>query len=160
MADEPDFEDIREFIAAQLAEDEAAAREAAVFYDDHDAHENGVEWRGHEGVNQNGYMNFWLVPHLGVIYDPASGRHIVRHNPAQVLREVKAKRRVLERHRPPRSPAEVPDNAFSRCCIGCGFLGDTGIPPRTPDIDDCPELRDLAAPFAGRPGYKVKWSAQ
>lgn len=152
--------DIVSFISTRLDDDEAYALEAAkefgpdwieIWSGEIDLSANlpdrqppaGSHWDAHVQTN-----------------DSRVSRHMVRHDPARVLAEVKAKRRVLERHRRPRSPAEVPDNAFSGCCVGCGFLGDTGVPPRTPDVDDCPELRDLAAPFDQHPDYNPAWRVE
>lgn len=140
--------DIVEFLTARLDEDEAAAREAAVFYDNHDAYENGVEWSGHEGVDTNRYQRFWLVPHLGVINHVPSGLHIVRHNPRRVLAEVKAKRRVMERH--------TAGWRKSGPCLGCNYGPQED--EFTEDIEDCPELRDLAAPYADHPDYNPTWA--
>lgn len=148
--------DIVGFLTARLDEDQAAAHAAAAFYDDAD--ENGVSWSGHEGENQNGFMNFWLVPHLGVIYDPASGQHIVRHDPARVLAEVAAKRRVLARHCPadPRPMWSSPAWRNVCACIGCGLERDGDW--NTEDINDCPELRDLAAVYADHPDFDPAWT--
>jgi len=136
VTDDVVFDDIHDFIAAQLDVREKRA---------HDA-----DWA------------------IGTKYDPivVSACETVSTPlmelyrdalPERVLAEVAAMRRVLKRHRRPRSPAEIPAGVSSECCVGCGFLGDTGIPPRTPHINDCPELRDAAAPYAGRPGYKEAW---
>lgn len=79
--------------------------------------------------------------------------HIARHDPARVLAEVAAKRRVLERHH----PAADGEMAWHvGACVGCGTEGEFAD-PRTPDVNDCPELRDLAAPYASRPGFKPEW---
>ena len=65
--------------------------------------------------------------------------------PARVLAEVAAKRRTLARHA----------NDGHGGCEGCGYeYGD--ISPRY-DIDECPELRDLAAPYADHPDYDPAW---
>lgn len=112
---------LAEFQAARLDEDERAALDAAAFYDDTDPRD--ISWRGEEGVNQNGFRNMWLVPHLGVINDVASGRHIIRHSPARVLREVAAKRERLRLYLEAQEalteflkdapPQETPANALS-----------------------------------------------
>jgi hypothetical protein len=63
------------------------------------------------------------------ILDPhAVAAHIARYDPERALREVEAGRRVLARHR------------------GCA----SWLPP-------CPDLRDLLARWAGRPGYDERW---
>lgn len=86
--------DIVAFLNARLDEDEQLAREASAFYDDDQT--NGVPWNGHEGKDLNGFMRYWIAPHLGVVNDVASGRHIGRHDPARVLAEVKAKREIVQ----------------------------------------------------------------
>ncbi|SDJ39880.1 DUF6221 family protein [Streptomyces indicus] len=76
----------------------------------------------------------------------AAACHIAAHDPARVLREIEAKRRILARH--VLSPAE----------------GDPGRP--WDDADDClydgepwpcPDLRDLALSYADRPGCRDEW---
>jgi hypothetical protein len=151
--------DIVGFVTAQLDEEQAGAEAARDAHIGLYATEGDAEWRvaeGGEGVWTEQHGINVVVDGHGYLRD-AVAEHIARHDPARVLAEVAAKRRVLERHRRPRSPAEIPTGVDSRCCVGCGFLGDTGIPPRTPDINDCPELRDLAAPYTDRPGYKPTW---
>lgn len=71
-------------------------------------------------------------------------------------REVAAKRRVLARHH----PAVDGEMAWHvGACVGCGTYGEFAD-PRTPDINDCPELRDLAAPYADRLGFKPEWMVE
>jgi hypothetical protein len=137
---------IVEFLTARLDEDATAAHEAAAFYDDAD--ENGVSWRGHEGKTESGSTYFWLVPHLGVIYDPASGRHIVRHNPAHVLAEVKAKRERLALY------VEVTDVLFhgSRSGDRIKYQRESG---RFEALDT--EVRRDAAVYADHPDYDEGW---
>lgn len=155
MAAEPYFDDIWDFIAAQLHQDELTAFDAS----------DRRSGRWFVGDKWNVYSAEDETPHADyetnelIVYGnmKAQSEHIACWDPTRGLLEVAAKRRVLERHRRPRSPAEVPANVHSGCCVGCGFLGDDGIPPRTPHVDLCPELRDLAAPYADRPGYKPAW---
>jgi hypothetical protein len=68
--------------------------------------------------------------------DGCWGVHI---DPARVLAEVEAKRRVMGRH-----------HNFQGWCAGCGN-------DLTHRISDCPELRDLAAPYADHPEYREEW---
>ncbi|MEU9470394.1 DUF6221 family protein [Streptomyces avermitilis] len=58
---------------------------------------------------------------------------------ARVLREIDAKRRILGRH-----------HDFQGWCAGCGN-------DLTYRVNECPELRDLAAAYADRPGYREEW---
>ncbi|MEV8046397.1 DUF6221 family protein [Streptomyces griseoluteus] len=66
-------------------------------------------------------------------------QHIAAHDPARVLREIDAKRRVMKRH-----------HDFQGWCAGCGN-------DLTNQINDCPELRDLASTYADRPGFREEW---
>ncbi|WP_060888056.1 DUF6221 family protein [Streptomyces caniscabiei] len=61
------------------------------------------------------------------------------HDPARVLRRCEADRRVLARHR------LNPDAYWAEAamCEGCGTEGEMGY-PRTENLNDCPELLDLA----------------
>lgn len=68
-------------------------------------------------------------------------RHIAGHDPARVLREVEAKLRILEIHRP---YVSEPDQA----CLGCAG----GI-----QFQYCPIVRLLALPYAGHPDYREEW---
>ena len=67
--------------------------------------------------------------------------HIARHDPARVLAEVDAKRRMLAIHHP---YVPEPDQA----CLGCAG----GIV-----WTDCPVLRLLALPYASHPDYRAEW---
>lgn len=93
------------------------------------------------------------------------GGHIVRHDPARVLAEVDAKRRILGLHNIPAvvSPkmaafglrkGESPED--DRRCAGCGL--DSMDDPITPDVSACPILRALALPYADHPDYNPEWA--
>jgi len=71
----------------------------------------------------------------------ATTRHIARHDPARVLRDVAAKRRLLAVHRP---YVVEPDQA----CLGCA--GDNVW-------ERCPVLRALAAVYDDHPDYREEW---
>lgn len=73
---------LAEFVKARLDEDEAAARES---------HYEGQRWiTEEEGVYR------WPDDELVHLADrKADARHIARHDPARVLREVEAKRAIL-----------------------------------------------------------------
>lgn len=160
-------DDIVKFIEAQLAEDEAGALDAAAFYDNDP---EDVTWRVDEGVNENGFKRAWLVPHLGVINDPASAHHMVRHSPARVLADVKAKRVILAevlswQH------AYIDGDTWLSCAQAVSVFGEDGTPGsgcadegRAGGPCDCgldrrraTMLNALAAGYAGRPGFKDEW---
>ena len=76
--------------------------------------------------------------------------HVGRHSPARALREVAAKRAILDRHMPHETAFGGP------ACDWC-----------SEDVDDrpqlakerwpCPDVRDLAAVWDGHPGYRPEW---
>lgn len=70
---------------------------------------------------------------------PAAAALIAHHDPAHVLRRCAADRRVLARHR------LNPDAywADAAMCEGCGDEGELAD-PRAENLNDCPELLDLA----------------
>lgn len=63
----------------------------------------------------------------------------VIHNPGSVLRRCEADRRILERHR--LDPHACWSDATA--CAGCGVYGEAEWPV-TDNLNDCPELLDLA----------------
>jgi hypothetical protein len=108
--------------------------------------------RGYEGYSATGIIVFAAEWHTEV---EANLRFIARHDPARVLAEVAAKRRVLVRHRP--ATGEEPGwFVYAGACLGCGREGEFAD-PRTRDINDCPELRDMASADSDHPDYKERW---
>jgi hypothetical protein len=90
----------------------------------------------------------WSCPSTGVVDlgsdllatgDRDVAYHVVRHDPAAVLRRCEADRRVLARHR------LNPDAYWydAAMCAGCGTEGEMDY-ARTENLNDCPELLDLA----------------
>jgi hypothetical protein len=149
---------IVEFIKARLDEDEAAARAASA----------GGAWRYEDGDSVGAwtlYDEHWTIASLKTYqheaYDyaarmpafrhpeyvdaDANGAHIARHDPARVLREVEAKRRILDRY----------DDALAR-------QGDWQESQLAADI--CVQeyqdwvLPTLALPYADHPDYDPTWS--
>lgn len=68
--------------------------------------------------------------------------HIARWDPARVLAEVEAKRRILDDHEPLANGA----------CNRCGDYGGTEH-QQWP----CTTIRALAQPYAGRDGWREEW---
>ena len=146
---------IVEFLEARLDEQEAAAKAAAT-------ESGGEHWRASDsGLYSQDDPSNYPGPFLADAYgytDPTIGGHIAHWDPARVLAEVAAKRRVLARHHPRQPP--------DRWCDGCGEDKGGGggrgrymwITPRVLHINDCPELRDLAAPYADHPDYDPAWT--
>jgi hypothetical protein len=156
---------LTEFVAARLDEDEAVAKAATL-----PAHDGPNAYKPHPELSAwryvpDGEVEYVPTPEMLAhnYYEPypvtadseglspavgeSVGPHIARHDPARVLAEVEAKRRVLARHRP--SGGQTP------ACEGCGYTGDNDDPRYL--IDECPELRDLATIHADHPAYRQEW---
>lgn len=76
----------------------------------------------------------------------SDGGHIVRHDPARVLREVAAKRAILKRHA----------RTSHGYCDGCGYQDCDE--PLIEDAEQCLELRDMASVWSDHPDYRTEWS--
>jgi hypothetical protein len=79
--------------------------------------------------------------------------HIARHDPARVLAEVEAKRRIVDLH-PTRNSLRWPgvEDIEVEICETCsrdGLSDEVEAP--------CPTIRALALPYADRPGYREEW---
>ncbi len=116
------MDDLIAFVRAQLDADERVARTAANLQFDP---ENG--WGTH-GPNT-------VTPHIGHIHDDEARQHIVRFNPARMLAEIDAKRRILD---------WLEDLATSDAV--------------TWSFDHETPLRLLAQPYAGRDGWDPRWA--
>lgn len=108
---------IEEFLNARIDEDEAAAGAAA-----------GSSW-------------------VTVIIDRSTGEHIVLHDPTRVLREVAAKRAIIE----------AADEA-----TGCDMQVDSEFRVGTRDESEEPYvgdviLRALASVYSDHPDYRTEW---
>lgn len=77
--------------------------------------------------------------------------HIAEHDPARVLREIDAKRRILTRHSPHVSGS-------TGCAARCE-QGHPGVPVCNHDGYrwPCPDVRDQADVYAARPGFREEW---
>ena len=82
--------------------------------------------------------------------------HIARHDPARVLAEVEAKRRVLSRHGAAPLPPDYPNPGMPSYCAAHAYRegGATVYPVQ---LADCPDLRDLASVYASHPDYRAEW---
>ncbi|MGA4726281.1 DUF6221 family protein [Micromonospora taraxaci] len=75
----------------------------------------------------------------------ANAQHIARHDPARVLAEVDAKRRILDAH-----PIEYSKVSEYTDCAAC-------VDVDSYDAYPCLTVRLLALPYADRPGYRDEW---
>ncbi|MEW2300263.1 DUF6221 family protein [Streptomyces sp. NPDC006655] len=97
------------------------------------------------------------------------GQHVARHDPARVLREVGAKRQLLDASNADCSPACRRDHTFSGSCAlrWMGPVSEIDGEPwvRNEDGRQVPApmvttkwtLRLLALSYADRPGYRAEW---
>ena len=91
-----------------------------------------------------------IVRHLLEHEADANGRHIAVHDPARVLRQVAAMRKIVDEHAPrTTSYLDAPDETSCRRC---------GKPDEYPVPYPCPTLRALAAVYADRDGYRPEWA--
>jgi predicted Zn-ribbon and HTH transcriptional regulator len=143
--------DLIAFIERRLDEDERLARDAlhpdAVSPGEWVTEQHGTHSepnRCHIAEDRRGH--YWSVAFE--VFIP-NAEHMARHDPARVLREVEAKRRVLARH-------HEESHVYGQICRGCGFEGDNEDPRNF--IDECEELRDLASVWSDHPDYRTEWS--
>ncbi|MEU5157317.1 DUF6221 family protein [Glycomyces sp. NPDC021274] len=139
---------LRDFIAVRLDEDEAAARAASQGkweVDDpeypHTIHANDYEAEVVSGGRWGGEAS---------VFDrKADPLHIIRYDPARVLREVAAKRAILERHGISQGDG----------CTGCGvYLGRDDKWHPNVAAEDCEDLQALAAIWPEHPDFDSNWS--
>jgi hypothetical protein len=125
--------DLVEFLRARLAEDEQAARRAGETF--RQIGETGVivaieRDRAEECASAN-----WT----GI------AEHIVRHDPARILRDVERDQRLLDLHAP--GETEYVDGDV---CMTCEVKGEGPYYP-------CQTLRLLTLPYADHPDYNESW---
>ena len=141
------------FARARLDDDEAAAKAAAeqARYDEWDA-------VGDRTDDEIGRSNWRVVgvalmeTHPGAM---ASAQHIARHDPARALRDVAAKRAILELHKPQPKPGY--GNDLPRC-LACLSARDRWQEDWQADPWPCRTVRLLAAVWDGHPDYRQEWA--
>lgn len=133
-------EDLAEWLLEQIAEDEEGARmppPGPWSYDVGEPRESTV-FSDPTGISVA----------LGWRRDT---QHIARWNPARVLAECKAKRRIIELHQPvPYESDPFEDCPDAYACDEC---------QQTAGTYPCPTLRVLALPYRDREGYRREWAA-
>jgi hypothetical protein len=133
-----DTEALVAFAKARLDEDEAAARES---------HYEGQRWlTEEEGVYR------WPGDELVHMADrKADARHIARHDPARVLREVEAKRAILAEHPQVRCGGRT----TRRDDVGCQNCHDDDGAQWYPGY--CATVRAFATVWSDHPDYRPEW---
>jgi hypothetical protein len=151
------MDELLAFLRAQLDEDERVARETA----------------GHGSTTWKAGLHRWRgrieADDAALIVrdvDLVDAEHIARWDPARVLAEVEAKRRVLDLHNP--QPTGYVDGVYTHGETGqlqCEHCAEqchsgSGMSRDMPDAPwPCPTVRLLAQPYAGRPGWREEWAA-
>ncbi|MEV4179924.1 DUF6221 family protein [Streptosporangium canum] len=138
--------DLITFLRARLNEDEQVARAAAEA-----PWESTVPGMVHVSAaaiakNPNAWGKLGYVAQAD---NEAYRDHIARHDPARVLREVEAKRQILDEH------AAVAD-PYSPTGSVCKTCNDGGLPVE-PACSPCRTLRLLALPYADHDDYEEDW---
>lgn len=129
---------IEEFIAARLDEDEAAACAATRSASGADWHYGSAEYAqpGQGWVhNAGGVVLTFDREGEGAVAEPV-GIHIARHDPARVLRQVAALRRLVALHR-------------RRIEQGWGYHSDEIVSA---------DLGPVAAIWSGHPDFQPEWN--
>jgi hypothetical protein len=161
--------DIAAFISARLEEDEAYALEAAKEFgpDWIEIWSGTVDLSANLPLRQRQQVATWDA-HVPT-NDSRVSRHMVRHDPARVLREVAAKRRVLARHGAERWPQGFPPAAYE---LPEGYEGpltaycDTCSTTNTEGLDNyyepwpCGTVKDLASVHEDSPDYEQAWRVE
>jgi hypothetical protein len=143
---------ITEFLLARIAEDEAAARAATLgewWYDPTKV--NSVDRGEAVFAGQRG-LHAVTIASTGPADDPASmadAAHIARHDPARVLAECEAKRRIVEREESGMRTQWRRRSDEHRRTWG-QWLEDKGR-------GEMLTLRDLASVYADHPGFDPAW---
>ena len=139
--------DLSEFLAARLDEDEAAAREAA----DRDSGQwfMGDKWNVYRAEDEARFdEDYQGDEHALVVYGnvESQSQHIARHDPARILREVEAKRKIVAEHA--MEPGFLPPS-----CSRCYETDDDWEALLWP----CPTIRALASVYSDHPDYDETW---
>jgi hypothetical protein len=151
-----DMDELIAWLLQQLDEDEGLARQAFAGHNDAIA-----EW--HEpwsGAVEIGPREDDLICN-----DSGVSRHIVNWDPARVLAEVEAKRRILELHEP--IPSQYVGGRYvgrpgDLQCSFCASLchSSSGLRCEDPDAPwPCETVNLLAQAYAGQLGWREEWRA-
>lgn len=139
-----------EWLKAQLDEDERVALAATAgpwFVHDTYLDRGGYTATVLSGEIGHGELRAWLpTMRSDVAWDNErnvwnDAKHIARHDPARVLREVEAKRRIIDLYA--RTQRGYIEQGSSDDFTGEQYLRDV--------------LRLLALPYSDRPGYQEEW---
>lgn len=141
------MDELVRWLGKQLDADERIARAV----EDRSAPWDG-QWMadGNSAVRTyNGHVLFYR--HGSGPLKPGLTDHVAEWDPARVLRETDAKRRLLDEHKPG-SPKGRP--TMERHCLTCTTAQAWD---EKANEANCLTLRVLALPYSDRPGYREEW---
>jgi hypothetical protein len=157
------MDDLVRWLRTQLDADEETARAAA-------RQRGHGEWRAEAdareivevvGRSEPGDDSYPYTPVVLQPDDDETAAHVAAWDPARVLREIDAKRRLLEEHSLTVEKVDAaPYDSFtgerrpdehSVTCTVCGWASDD-------PSSACLTVRLLALPYADRPGYREEWA--
>lgn len=153
---------LTDFLLARIAEDEAVARAASPSPWQYGTVESVAGGSLYDATRMIGAVHYEqpedhdgrIVRHLLSDEANANGVHIARHDPARVLAECEAKRRIVQMHRP---SGEFDSDA----CILCQWDIDCEA-PRADHHDGagsfpCDTVKVLAAIYSDHPEWRDEW---
>lgn len=116
----------------------------------------GDSWACNLATVEEWQAEHWKLPrtYAGTIeeMDASAARHIARHDPARVLQDVEAKRRIIAEHVVVGGYQDAAETDLGEGCSECGWnaeYSDRG--------GWCTTLRLLALPFASHADYIEDW---
>ncbi|MCG0069713.1 hypothetical protein CFC35_05650 [Streptomyces sp. FBKL.4005] len=130
------MDELVEFLRARLAEDERAARQATE--GPWTAEVSGET--GHCVIPSDAQSTREYVARTQLYAAAFDAEHIARHDPARVLREIEAKRRLLNEY------TKVATNDVNEVEYAHGWANALGE-----------AVRLLALPYADHPNYRKEW---
>jgi hypothetical protein len=144
-----------EFLLARIGEDEAVARGATAGPWRWDENYKGTDGKddadlaltNDEGAEVVGAYNWHCCDfRISPTVEPADAEHIARWDPARVLAECEAKRRIVELHTESEPGSHECPGRYSTFSIAEG--------------DPCPTVLLLALPYASHPDYDPAWNPE
>lgn len=151
---------LSEFLLARLAEDEAAASAVPPLTHNYDMGGNRQDERftfDRTLPSSADGMGNWSE-HRG---SPTTREHFARHDPARVLADCAAKRRIVEIHRMVKfTDVSIGLLDVDVCCICHGMLDVDGDLEHVVNVQQpfpCSTIRALAAIYADSPEFREEW---
>ena len=160
---------LTEFLLARITEDEAAARDAVIpAHDGYKPHPDLSHWVYEDGGEVEYELTSELLAHpypdriyvtcdgegLTPAVDDRVGPHIARHDPARVLAECEAKRRIVGLSF---DYAQTIDGEWG-CCHTAEQIRAGECTVMNPNEDEM--LQSLAAVYADHPDFDEAWRAE